>query len=91
MLLNDRAADGEAQSCSTLLPGIGGVDLLEAVEDRLQLVLGYAPAVVDDADGYPIQQPFERDRYLRLGGENLMALLSRLVITCCRRSGSAST
>ena len=46
VLHDDGAADGEPQSGSTLLPGIRGVDLLEAVEDRFQLVLGNAAAVV---------------------------------------------
>jgi hypothetical protein len=46
------------------LPCIGGIDLLEPVEDRFQLVLGDAAAIVFDADGDAIQQPFDRYRHL---------------------------
>ena len=34
VLLNDGAADGQAQTAAALLPGIGGIDLLEPAEDR---------------------------------------------------------
>ena len=57
--MNDSAADRQAQTGPALLPRIGGIDLLEAVEDRFQLVLGNAAAVVYNADGDPVQQPLE--------------------------------
>ena len=48
MLLDDAAADGEAETGAALLAGVGGLDLLEAVEDAVELVGGDAAAFVDD-------------------------------------------
>ncbi len=48
MLLDDAAADGEAETGAALLAGVGGFDLLEAVEDAVELVGGDAAAFVDD-------------------------------------------
>src|SRR6202034_1308751 len=48
VLLNDAAADGEAETGAAFLPGVGGFDLLETVEDGVELVGGDAAAFVDD-------------------------------------------
>ena len=48
MLLDDAAADGEAEAGAALLAGVGGLDLLEAIEDAVELVGGDAAAFVDD-------------------------------------------
>ena len=48
VLLDDAAADGEAEAGAALLAGVGGFDLLEAVEDGVELVGGDAAAFVDD-------------------------------------------
>ena len=53
VLLDDAAADGEAEAGATFLAGVGWLDLLEAVEDAVELVGGDAAAFVDD---------FEKDR-----------------------------
>src|SRR2546425_9058152 len=45
VLLDDGLADGETQTRTALLAGVGGLELLEAPEDRLALV-GGDPAVV---------------------------------------------
>ena len=50
MLLDDAAADGEAEAGAALLAGVGGFDLLEAVEDAVELVGGDAAAFVDDLE-----------------------------------------
>ena len=50
MLLDDAAADGEAEAGAALLAGVGGLDLLEAVEDGVELVGGDAAAFVDDLE-----------------------------------------
>jgi len=47
VLLDDAAADGEAEAGATLLAGIGGLDLLEAVEDGVELVGGMRAFVGD--------------------------------------------
>src|SRR5271170_1994547 len=61
VLLNDAAADGEAEAGSAFLACVGGFDLLEAVEDGVELVGGDAAAFVDD---------FEEDRVgCGLGGD----------------------
>ena len=51
MLKDDGAADGEAEAAAALLTGIGGVHLLEAAKDGLQLIGGNTAALVDDGDG----------------------------------------
>ena len=38
VLLHDAAADGEAEAGAALLAGVGGFDLLEAIEDGFELV-----------------------------------------------------
>ncbi len=48
MLLDDAAADGEAEAGAALLAGVGGLDLLEAVEDAVELIAGNAAAFVGD-------------------------------------------
>ena len=48
VLLDDAAADREAEAGAALLAGVGGFDLLEAVEDAVELVGGDAAAFVDD-------------------------------------------
>ncbi len=50
MLLDDAAADGEAEAGAALLASVGGLDLLEAVEDGVELVGGDAAAFVDDLE-----------------------------------------
>ncbi len=50
VLLDDAAADGEAETGAALLAGVGGLDLLEAVEDAVELVGGDAAAFVDDLE-----------------------------------------
>ena len=50
VLLDDAAADGEAQAGAAFLAGVGGLDLLEAVEDGVELVGGDAAAFVDDLE-----------------------------------------
>ena len=48
--LDDAAADGQAEPGPALLPGVGGVHLLESGEDPVQLVLRNPPAVVADGE-----------------------------------------
>src|SRR5882757_5495189 len=48
VLLDDAAADGEAEAGAAFLAGVGGLDLLEAIEDAVELVGGDAAAFVDD-------------------------------------------
>ena len=48
VLLDDTAADGKTEAGSAFLAGVGGLDLLEAVEDGVELVGGDAAAFVDD-------------------------------------------
>src|SRR5680860_341978 len=43
--LHDRACDGQTQAGAALLGGVGGVDLVKALEDCRELVLGDAPPV----------------------------------------------
>ena len=50
VLLDDAAADGETEAGAALLAGVGGLDLLEAVEDGVELVGGDAAAFVDDLE-----------------------------------------
>jgi hypothetical protein len=50
VLGDDGAADGEAEAGAAHGAGVGGVDLLEALEDLLELVGGDAAAVVLDFD-----------------------------------------
>ena len=48
VLADDAAADGEAEAGASHEAGVGGVDLLEALEDVLELVVRDAAAVVGD-------------------------------------------
>ena len=48
VLLDDAAADGEAEAGAALLAGIGGLNLLESVEDGVELIGGDAAALVGD-------------------------------------------
>ena len=48
--LGQVAADGEAEAGAALLAGVGGFNLLEAVEDGVELVGGNAPAFVGDLE-----------------------------------------
>ena len=92
MLLDDGAADGEAEAGAALLAGVGGFDLLEAVEDGVELVGGDAAALVGDfeeLDGGLVGFQVDGDGG-GSGGENLMALERRLVRTWRMRSGSPS-
>ncbi len=50
VLLDDAAADSEAQACAAFLAGVGGLYLLEAVEDAVEFVSGDAAAFVDDLE-----------------------------------------
>ena len=50
MLLDDAAADGEAEAGAALLPGVGGFDLVEAVEDGVELIGGDAATLVGDLE-----------------------------------------
>ena len=50
MLLDDAAADGESEAGAALLAGVGGFDLLEAIEDGVELVGGDAAAFVGDLE-----------------------------------------
>ena len=50
VLLDEAAADGEAEAGAALLARVGGVDLLEALEDRLQLIGRDAATFVGDAE-----------------------------------------
>ena len=71
MLVDDGAADGEAEAGSALLAGIGGLDLLEAVEDGLELVLRDAAALVRDAELEHVEGGLERDGNRRVGWREL--------------------
>ena len=48
VLLDDAAADGKAEAGAAFLAGVGGFDLLEAIEDAVEFVGGDAAAFVDD-------------------------------------------
>jgi len=48
VLLDDGAADGEAEAGSAFLASVGGLDLLEAIEDGVEFVGGDAAAFVAD-------------------------------------------
>ena len=50
VLHDDGAADGQAQPGAAFLAGVGGVDLLEAAEDGLELVGGDSAALIDDRE-----------------------------------------
>jgi len=50
VLGDDAAADGQAEAGAAHDAGVGGVDLLEAFEDLLELVGGDAAALVLDLD-----------------------------------------
>ncbi len=50
VLGDDAATDGEAEAGAAHGAGVGGVALLEAVEDVLELVCGDAAALVADFD-----------------------------------------
>ena len=50
VLLDEAAADGQAEAGAALLAGVRRVDLLEALEDRLQLVGRDATTLVGDAE-----------------------------------------
>ena len=50
VLLDDAAADGEAEAGAALLAGVGWLDLLEAIEDGVELIGGDAAAFVDDLE-----------------------------------------
>src|SRR5581483_3139291 len=49
VLADDGPADGEAETGSALLAGIGGIHLLESVKDTLQFIRRDAAALIDDA------------------------------------------
>src|SRR5947209_7842789 len=50
VLLHDGAADGKAEASASHGAGVGGVDLVEALEDGFELVLGDAAALIADLD-----------------------------------------
>ena len=50
VLGDDGAADGEAEAGAAHGAGVGGVDLLEALEDGFELVFGDAAALIADLD-----------------------------------------
>src|SRR5271154_6214658 len=50
VLGDDAAADGEAEAGAAHGAGVGGVDLVEALEDALELVGGDAAALIADLD-----------------------------------------
>ncbi len=50
VLLDDAAADGQAEAGAAFLAGVGGFYLLEAVEDAVEFVCGDAAAFVDDLE-----------------------------------------
>ena len=50
VLLDDAAADCEAETGAAFLAGVGGLDLLEAVEDAVEFVGGDAAAFIDDLE-----------------------------------------
>ena len=50
MLLHDSFTNGQAQSGTAFLAGVGSIDLLEPFEDGCQLVGGNAPAWVGDGE-----------------------------------------
>ncbi len=91
VLVDDGAADGEAEAGAAFLAGVGGFDLLETVEDGVELVDGDAAADVGDAQEEELVVGFDADAgRCRRTGENLMALERRLVRTWRIRSESPS-
>ena len=50
VLGDDGAADGEAEAGAAHGAGVGGVDLVEALEDGFEFVFGDAAALVADLD-----------------------------------------
>ena len=61
VLLDDAAADGETETGSALLAGVGGFDLLEAVEDAVELVGRNAAAFVGDLEQDGVRGGFRED------------------------------
>ena len=51
VLHHDGAADGQTQAAAAFLAGVRGVHLLEAPEDRFQLVGGNSAALIDNREG----------------------------------------
>ncbi len=49
VLLNDGSADGKAETGAALLASVGGLNLLETIEDVVELVSGDTAALVGDA------------------------------------------
>jgi hypothetical protein len=68
VLHDDGAADGQAQPGSALLPASEASTCWKRSKIDSSLSLGNAAAVIFDADGDPVQQPFDRNRDLRLQG-----------------------
>ncbi len=50
VLLDDASADSKAEARAALLPGVGSLDLMEAIEDGIELVGGDAAALVGDLE-----------------------------------------
>jgi len=69
MLLDDAAADGEAKARAAFLPRIGGLDLLESVEDAVELIAGNTAAFIRDfeEDGISCGFSVDADRGSRGG------------------------
>ncbi len=61
VLLDDAAADGEAEAGAALLAGVGGLNLLEAVEDGVELFVGDAAAFVGDLEENGVGGGFGED------------------------------
>ena len=71
MLLHDRSADSQTEPGSALLPGVGGFNLLEAVEDRVQLLKRNAAALVGDAQLHGVGIRLQPQCNGALGGRKL--------------------
>ena len=72
VLVDDGAADGEAEAGAAHGAGVGGVDLLEALEDVFELVFGDAATeVLDFDDGFDVVDGAGAELDLAAGGGEL--------------------
>src|SRR5450756_2174577 len=63
MLLHDAATDGEAETGAPLLAGIGGLYLLKAIEDSVELVGGDTASLVRHLEEDGVGGGFGKDAY----------------------------
>ncbi len=80
VLVDDAATDGEAEAGAAQGAGVGGVALLEAVEDVFELVGGDAAALVADLDeGFAVVEIAGGEVDLAAGGRELDGVRDEVV------------